>query len=103
METKKENKKKKEKGGTWRELSQFFTASILSKVGDSISVKFKHWIKDLKKRTLGALLLLIGMIFILICVALYVNTYFTEESSWIGYGFVGILVLGVGYLLSKNN
>ena len=103
METKNKTKKKKEFGGAWKELGQIFTANILSRVGDTISTKVKNWTKDLKRRALGALLILIGLIFILVCVALYVNTFVSEEASWIGYGFVGILVLGAGYLLSKNN
>ncbi|MDY0302307.1 MAG: hypothetical protein RBR98_00785 [Candidatus Moranbacteria bacterium] len=103
METKNKTKKKKESGGAWKELGQIFTANILSRVGDTISTKVKNWTKDLKRRALGALLILIGLIFILVCVALYVNTFVSEEASWIGYGFVGILVLGAGYLLSKNN
>ncbi|MEF3692083.1 MAG: hypothetical protein V3574_03465 [Candidatus Moraniibacteriota bacterium] len=103
METKSKTKNKKESGGAWKELGQVFTANILSKVGDTISTKFKNWTRDLKRRALGALLILIGLIFILVCVALYVNTFVSEDASWIGYGFVGILVLGAGYLLSKNN
>ena len=103
METKKKKNSKEEKSGAWKELAQIFTSNILSKVGDSVSAKFRSWVKDLKRRTLSALLLLIGLIFILVCAALYVNTFVSEEASWIGYGFVGILVLGAGYLLSKNN
>jgi uncharacterized membrane protein YcjF (UPF0283 family) len=101
METKNKTKKT-EKSGTWMELVHIFSASILSKVGDSISAKVQAWVKDLRRRTLGALFLLIGLIFILICVALYVNTFVSEEASWIGYGFVGILVLIAGYILSKK-
>lgn len=102
METKKKTKKASQ-GGAWSELTHTFAANILSRVGDSISAKVHTWIKDLKRRTIGALFLLIGLIFILICLALYVNTFVSEEASWIGYGFVGILVLIAGYLLSKNN
>lgn len=101
METKKKTKKT-ESNGSWMELAHIFSASILSKVGDSISAKVQAWVKDLRRRTLGALFLLIGLIFILICLALYVNTFVSEEASWIGYGFVGILVLIAGYALSKK-
>lgn len=102
METKKKTRTK-EKGGAWKDLIQVFSASILSKMGDSISAKVQAWIKDLRRRALSALFLMIGLIFILICLALYVNSFVSEEASWIGYGFVGILVLAIGYFLSKNN
>ncbi|EKE21285.1 MAG: hypothetical protein ACD_7C00298G0004 [uncultured bacterium] len=100
MKTKKDSKK--EESSPWKEMTQTFVANILTKVGDNISAKVQTWFNDVKRRTLGALLVLIGLIFVLICVALYVNTFVSEESSWIGYGAVGILVLMVGYFLSKK-
>lgn len=94
--------KKDESNSAWKELTQTFVANILTKVGDNISAKIQVWFDDIKRRTLGALLTVIGLIFVLICVALYVNTFVSEEASWIGYGVVGILVLMVGYFLSKK-
>lgn len=94
--------KKEETNSAWKELTQTFVSNILTKVGDNISIKVQAWFNDIKRRTLGALLVLIGLIFVLICVALYVNTFVSEEASWIGYGAVGILVLMVGYFLSKK-
>jgi len=99
---KKTKTKKTKKESNWKDLAQVFAGNILSKVGDSISAKVQSWIKDLRRRALGALFLLIGLIFILVCVALYINTFVSEEASWIGYGFVGIMVLVAGYLLSKK-
>ena len=96
-------KTKKEKSSSaWKEMTQAFVGNILTKMGDNISAKVQIWFNDIKRRTLGALLTVIGSIFVLICVALYVNTFVSEEASWIGYGFVGILVLMVGYFLSKK-
>lgn len=100
METKK--KIKKEENSLWKEMTQNFVANILAKVGDNISAKVQSWFEDIRRRTLGAVLSVIGFIFVLICIALYVNTFVREEASWIGYGVVGILVLLVGYLLSKK-
>ncbi|MFZ2154197.1 MAG: hypothetical protein WAV16_03115 [Candidatus Moraniibacteriota bacterium] len=100
METKK--KIKKEESSPWKEMTQTFVANILAKVGDNISAKVQSWFEDIRRRTLGAVLSVIGFIFVLICIALYVNTFVREEASWIGYGVVGILVLMVGYLLSKK-
>lgn len=94
--------KKEETNSAWKELTQTFVSNILTKVGDNISTKVQTWFNDIRRRTLGALLVLIGLIFVLICVALYVNTFVSEEASWIGYGAVGILVLMVGYFLSKK-
>lgn len=95
-------KNKSEENSSWKDLTQFFVANVLAKVGDSVSAKIQKWFNDVKRRTFGALLLLIGLIFVLICLALYVNTFVSEEASWIGYGFVGLLVLSVGYFLSKK-
>lgn len=94
--------KKEETNSAWKELTQNFVSNILTKMGDNISAKVQVWFNDIRRRTLGALLVLIGLIFVLICVALYVNTFVSEEASWIGYGAVGILVLMAGYFLSKK-
>ncbi|KKP68817.1 MAG: hypothetical protein UR66_C0003G0082 [Candidatus Moranbacteria bacterium GW2011_GWE1_35_17] len=100
MKTKKDSKK--EESSPWKEMTQTFVSNILTKVGDNISAKVQTWFNDIKRRTLGALLLLIGLIFVLVCVSLYINTFVAEEASWVGYGVVGILILGTGYLLSKK-
>lgn len=94
--------KKEDTNSAWKEMTQTFVANILTKVGDNISTKVQAWFNDIRRRTLGALLVLVGLIFVLICVALYVNTFVSEEANWIGYGAVGILVLVVGYFLSKK-
>lgn len=94
--------KEESSGSVWKEISQTFLAGIMAKVGGNISAKVQNWFKDIKRRTLGALLLLIGLIFVLVCLSLYINTFFSEEASWVGYGVVGIIILAAGYLLSKK-
>lgn len=94
--------KEESSGSVWKEISQTFLAGIMAKVGGNISAKVQNWFKDIKRRTLGALLLLIGMIFVLVCISLYINTFVSEEASWVGYGAVGIIILAAGYLLSKK-
>ncbi|MDX9912985.1 MAG: hypothetical protein RBS77_00180 [Candidatus Moranbacteria bacterium] len=101
MKTKKESKKE-EPNSAWKEMTQTFVANILTKVGDNISTKVQTWFNDIKRRTLGAILSLIGLIFVLVCLSLYINTFVSEEASWIGYGAVGMLILSVGYFLSKK-
>lgn len=94
--------KKEETNNAWKEMTQTFVANILAKVGENISAKVQNWFNDIKRRTLGALLSVIGLVFVLVCLSLYINTFFSEEASWVGYGVVGILILSTGYLLSKK-
>jgi hypothetical protein len=100
MKTKKDSKK--EESSPWKEMTQTFVANILTKMSDNISAKVQTWFEDIKRRTLGAILSVIGLIFVLVCASLYINTFFSEEASWIGYGVVGILILSTGYFLSKK-
>ncbi len=91
-----------ENSSAWKAIVKTFVAGILAKATDNISVKVQDWFNDIKRRTLGALMVLVGLIFVLVCLSLYINTFFIEEASWVGYGVVGILILGAGYLLSKK-
>lgn len=94
--------KEESSGSAWKEISQTFLAGVMAKVGGNISTKIQNWFKDIKRRTLGALLLLIGLIFVLVCISLYINTFVSEKANWVGYGAVGIIILATGYLLSKK-
>ncbi|MFA6183491.1 MAG: hypothetical protein WC682_00130 [Parcubacteria group bacterium] len=94
--------KKEETGNAWKDMTQVFVSNILAKVGDNISTKIQNWFNDIKRRTMGALLSVIGLIFVLVCFSLYINTFVSESANWVGYGVVGILILSAGYLLSKK-
>jgi uncharacterized membrane protein YcjF (UPF0283 family) len=102
MKTKKETEKENNNGSAWKDLTQTFVTTMLAKVSDNISTKLQNWFNEVKRRTLGALMVAVGLVFILVCLSLYINTFFSEGASWIGYGAVGILILVVGYVLSKK-
>lgn len=94
-----ENKKPE---STWKEMVQGFVANMLERVGENISERAHVWFKNLKKRTIGSVLMIIGSIFFLVAAALLINSLTQNLFPWIGYGIVGLATLAIGYVMTKE-
>jgi hypothetical protein len=86
----------------WKSLVQGFVGDILERIGDNVSKKVHTFITQLKKRTIGAMLMATGVLFILIGAVMFINTVLVNEFPWIGWGLVGLVVLLAGYMISKD-
>ncbi|HOW60865.1 MAG TPA: hypothetical protein P5548_03770 [Candidatus Moranbacteria bacterium] len=96
------NKNKKEDKNELKKILQGFASNILERFGNNISKKIALFINQLKRRTIGAILLLIGAIFFLTSIAIMVNTFLSDELQWVGWSLVGFVVIIFGYILSKD-
>ena len=75
---------------------------MLERISDNVSKRIHTFIDQLKRRTIGAILILIGSIFFLAGVAILINTILNNEFPWIGWSLVGLVVILVGYRISKD-
>lgn len=99
METK-QNKSPQQTG--WKTIVQGFVSDILERIGEDVSKRVHVFITQLKKRTIGAILILIGCLFLLISAAMLINAVLGNEFPWVGWGLVGLVIGIVGYFISKD-
>jgi len=83
-------------------MVQGFVGNVLERVGENVSQRVHEWLKNLKKKTIGSVLMTIGIIFFLVAVALLINTLTQNLFPWIGYLIVGLATLAIGYVMTKE-
>jgi len=93
---------KENKQSSWKDMVQGFVANMLERVGENISERAHVWFKNLKKKTFGSILMVIGAIFFLIAVALLINSLTQDLFPWLGYLIVGLATLAIGYVMTKE-
>ncbi|MGQ9543353.1 MAG: hypothetical protein ACUVTM_04605 [Candidatus Bathyarchaeia archaeon] len=87
-------------------LIELFSSTVVSRMLTDLDKSLKSYITDMVhgilKRVIltiaGVTLSLVGVIFLFIASALYLNMYFHSEP-WMGWGIVGILIVVAGLLL----
>lgn len=97
----KEHKKESAKTD-WKGLVQGFVANMLESIGENVSRRAHVFIVQLKKRTIGAVLMLIGGIFLLCGIAILINSLLGSQFQWVGWGVVGIVIVAAGYVVTKE-
>ena len=95
-------KKSQQENGNWKNLVQGFVVNILEHISEDISHKAKKWFYKLKKRTAGAALMVLGVTFLLTGVAVYANTVFEKVAPGVGYAIVGLVIMLIGYITSRE-
>lgn len=87
---------------SWKDMVQGFVTNMLERVGENVSQRAAKWLKNLKKKTIGSGLMLIGLIFFLVAVVLLINTLTQNIYPWLGYLIVGLATLAIGYVMTKE-
>lgn len=91
----------KERQTDWKGIVQGFVANILERVGENISQKVQAFFDRLKKKTIGTVLMLVGVVFLLAAAAILINTLLPGHA-WAGWGIVGLVLIAVGYVVTKE-
>lgn len=97
-----ETKRKTIKQNNWKNIVQGFVADMLERVSDNVSKRVHVFLDQLKRRTIGAILMAIGFVFVLVGIALFINALFSNAFPWIGWSVLGLVVLLGGYNMSKE-
>jgi hypothetical protein len=97
---------KKEEGGfDWQETLSGLGVGFFKNFADSLADKIKHRIQEmivaLQKGLLGTFLILIGSIFALISLVIFINDILMIGNG-AGYAIVGIFSILVGLLIIKS-
>jgi hypothetical protein len=95
-------KKNKKDQNDWKSLIQVFVGDMLERISDNVSKRIHIFIAQLKRRTVGAILMLIGFIFLLAGIAILMNAILGYEFPWVGWSLVGLVAILVGYRISKD-
>ena len=95
-------KKPQTEQNDWKNLVQVFVTNMLERVGDNVSKRVHEFMNKLKKRTIGAVFIFVGLIFFLVGVALFINAIFANVFPWLGWAISGLFVAVVGYIISKD-
>jgi hypothetical protein len=88
--------------GDWKSIVQGFVVNMFERIGDNVSQQVHGFISKLKKRTIGAVLMLVGAIFFLVSIALLINSFLGSGLQWVGWSLVGWIIICVGYVVFKE-
>ncbi len=88
--------------GEWKNLVQGFVENVFEQFSDNVSQKVHAWIRALKRKTVGSILIILGIVYLVVGLAEYMNSVFSLLLPGLGYFLVGILVILTGYLLSSD-
>jgi hypothetical protein len=86
----------------WKNLVQGFVGNVLEQVSDNVSHKVNAWIKVIKRKTIGSILMVLGTLYLLIGLSIYFNSILGRIMPGLGYLTVGLLAILIGNLISNN-
>jgi len=105
MASEKKAKKEEHSSFDWHETLSGLGVSFFKNFADSLADKIKHRIQEmllaLQKGLLGTFLVVVGTIFALISLVLFINKILAMGDG-IGYAVVGIFSILVGLLIIKS-
>lgn len=94
--------KKESKNAGWKSLVQGFVENVLEQVSENVSQKVHVWVKMLKRKTIGSVLMIAGLIYLMIGLSVYLNSILGRILPGLGYITVGIIAALIGYLISND-
>ena len=83
-------------------MIQGFVGNVLERISDNVSQKIHAWIKVLKLRTAGFILVVLGAFYLLIGVSVFLNSVLGIILPGLGYVTVGVLAILIGTLMGKS-
>lgn len=97
-----QKQKKTKNSGSWKELVEGFVSGMLAQVSDNVSQHIHVWIGKLKRRAAGSVLMLLGATYFLTGFSDYISSLFGKDFPGFGSGVVGLIVIFIGYLISRD-
>lgn len=86
----------------WKGLVQGFVGNVMEQLSENVSNKINAWIKMLKRKTIGSILMVLGLLYLLIGLSVCLNSILNYILPGLGYITVGALAMLVGYLISND-
>ena len=97
-----EKQKKTKTNNDWKNIVQVFIGDMLARVSDNVSQRLHVWIGKIKRRAIGSVLMLLGATYFLTGLSDWASSLFGNNFPGFGSGAVGIVVIFIGYLISRD-
>lgn len=94
--------KKETKSTDWKGLVQGFVANMLEQFSENVTTRVHAWTKQVKRRAIGGVVMLLGATYFLTGLSDYANSFFGKNFPGFGYLLVGALALLIGYFVSRK-
>lgn len=94
--------KKDENPSDWKTLVHGFVGNVLEQLNENVTNRVRAWTKQMKRRAAGGILVVLGMTYFLTGLSDYANSIFGKNYPGFGYGIVGIIIVLIGYLMSRK-
>ena len=89
-------------GSGWAGVLWSMIEGALMQAGSEALEKISLWANDLKRSAISTIFVIIGAVFFLISVVLYINSLVLPEMRWLGFIFGGMIAIGVGVFFSRK-
>ncbi|HBI34315.1 MAG TPA: hypothetical protein DEA43_01815 [Candidatus Moranbacteria bacterium] len=99
--TTKQNKKET-KSTDWKGLVQGFVGNMLEQLSENVTTRVHVWTKQMKRRAVGGVVMLLGATYFLTGLSDYTGSFFGENFPGFGYLLVGASALLIGYFVSRK-
>ena len=86
----------------WKSLVQGFIGNVFERLSGNVSQRVHAWIGMLRRKATGSILLVAGLIYLVVGVAVYFDSVLGLVLPGLGYFVAGILAILVGYLVGNN-
>jgi hypothetical protein len=100
IRTKKSEKKTNQ--SDWKNLIHGFVGNVLDQMSDNVSKKIQIWIKILKRKTIGSVLMILGVMYLFVGMSIFLNSILNPLFPGLGYMTIGVLAALVGFLVGNN-
>lgn len=94
------------KEGFLESIIEVFSSVMVGKVLTDLDKRVRDYLADFIRRIVkrimllvaGVTVVLIGLVFLFVAVALYLNEFF--RSTWMGWGILGLVIIVAGIITS---
>lgn len=79
-----------------------FVTNVMEKVSDNVTHKVQVWTKQMKRRAVGGVVMVLGMTYLLTGISNYAEATIGKNIPGLGYVLIGAIALIVGYFVSRK-
>ena len=91
----------KESGG-WGNALWSLAENALAEAGSAVLERVDLWVSDLKRSAVSTIFVIIGAVFFLVSIVLYINTLVLPEMQWLGFAFGGLFAIAIGFFFNRK-